>query len=696
MKRLICAILSVVIVLSLGVSAFAAEDSEMTNAVKIAKSRLGIPEAFTEFSSGKYEAAGRNVYELTWRNTAEKQSAISASVLADGEILSYYYRDGERDYDKTGIAAYSSEEYLRVAKEWISKVNPSYVSELDFDAEVNIGGVHSYDVNLRFGRKIAGITVYGDYVYISIDKYNGKVISMNSQWTHPKEIADAKDVITTDEAGKILGGMASLTLRYHRLNGEKKAVLMYTPERFGMMIDALRGEEFTVEYVDSEEGDAGSGAAGAVTDSATNEKMESALTREELENIEDIESLLSKDKLSAMIAKMYDAAISSFKVKSVDYRQTGKAENGKKYEARVYLTNGENESANAVFDAKTGELKSLYTYLAYNPDKKPVKKREDMKRTAERFVDTWAPDVAEKAHLFGEDENASGGYFSFTHNENGIEYQGNRIGIRVDETTGKILSFTKSWDKEIAFDSDEGVISEEEAMEKYIASAGTYLCYIANKREMYATDNAGELTLVYRFDDEAPAYVDAKNGACYDWSMGQESETPEKYELQADIRGHWAEKAVKTLADNGIVISYDEKFRPDEAVTQKEIALLADCFNGGYRPYEVTENDYTSYIDRLVRQSVIKDSERNPDKKVTREECVAYLVRMFGYGSAAELSGIYKTGFSDESAISGDKVACVALAKGLGLVYGNSGKFNPKANVTRAEIAMMLYNALDK
>ncbi len=696
MKRLMCVILSVVMLLALSAGAFAAEDSEMTSAVKIAKSRLAISEAFTEFSSGKYEAAGRNVYELTWRNTAEKQSAISASVLADGEILSYYYRDGERDYDKTGIAAYSSEEYIHIAKEWISKVNPSYVSELDFDAEVDIGSVHSYDVSLRFGRKISGITVYGDYVYMSIDKYNGRVISMNSQWTHPEKIADAKVVITTDEAEKILGEMAALTLRYHKLNGEKKAVLMYTPERFGMMIDALTGEEFTVEYVDGEEGDAGAGASGAVSDSATNEKFESALTREELENIGEMESLLSKDKISAMIAKMYDTAISSFKVKSVDYRQTGKTENGKKYEARVYLTNGDKESANAVFDAKTGELKSIYTYLAYNPDKRGTKKRADMKRVAERFISEWASDVSEKTHLFGDDEESTGGYFGFTHNENGIEYQGNRISIRVDEATGKILSFTKNWDKEIIFDSPEGIISAEEATEKYIAEAGAYLCYIANKREMYAADNAGELALVYRFADEAPAYVDAKSGECYDWSMGQESEVPEKYELQEDLRGHWAEKAIKTLAENGIVISYEEKFHPDEAITQKEIALLVDCFNGGYRPYEVTENDYVSVVDRLVRQSIIKTGERKPDERVTREECAAYLVRMFGFGSAAELSGIYKTGFSDEAAISADKVGCVAIAKGLGLVSGVGGKFNPKASVTRAELAMMLYNALDK
>jgi|GEM_PF-2258027 len=699
MKRLMCVILSVVMLFSLCGTAFAAEDSEMTNAVKIAKSRLEIPAAFTEFSSGKYEAGGQNVYELIWKNTAENPSSINASVLASGEIISYYYRDGERDYDKSGIAAYSKEEYLRIAKEWISRVNPSYAPELGDADEVYIGGVHSYNVSVRFGRTINSVPVYSDNVHISIDKYNGRVLSMNSQWTHPEKIEDAENVISVDEAGKILGEMSSLTLRYHKLQDEARAVLMYTPARFGMMIDAHSGEEFTVEYVDSEEGDAGGGASGTVNDSATNEKYESELTREELENIEELESLLSKNEISAIIAKMAGAAVSSFKVKTVTYRQTGSAEDEKTYEARVFLTNGEKESANVVLDAATGELKSLYTYLEYNPDKKQTKKRADMKQTAKRFIDTWASDVADKAYVFeteAEEKENTSGYFAFNHNENGIEYQGNRITVRVDESTGKILSFTKYWDNEITFDAPDGSISLEEATEKYIESAGAALCYVATGREMYASNNAERLALVYRFSDDAPAYVDAKNGECYDWSMGQEQESPDEYELQPDIKNHWAKHAVETLADNGIVISYDELFRPDEAITQKEIALIMDCFDGGYRPYEVTENDYASYIDRFVRREVIKGGEKNPDKKVTREECAAYLVRMFGYGSAAELKGIYKTGFSDEAQMSADKVGYVAIAKALGLISGNGGKFNPKKNVTRAEIATMLYNALEK
>lgn len=698
-----CVILSAVMLLSFSAGAFAADDSELTSVVKTAKSRLEIPSEFTEFSSDMRTAAGTNIYSLTWRTDSQPSpsSEINATVLPSGEIVSYHYRDGERDYDKTGIAAFEKEEYFRRAKEWIARVNPSYVSELDTDADVNIGSVHSYSVSLRFGRRINEIPVDGDGVYISLDKYTGEVISMNSQWVYPEKTAPAENLISSEEAGAVLGEMADLELQYKKLRDEAYAVLMYVPSRSGMMINAADGEEFTVEFVDSEEGDAGGGAAsGATNDTVAEDKAESSLTEEELANIEELESLLSKNQLAEMIKKMSGAAVASFTVKSVTYRQTGGFEDGKAYEARVYLTDADGGSANVTFDAKTGELKSLYTYTKYD-DKKTTrtKPRAEMQTTAERFIDTWAADVAEKAEIFGdEDDDAAelGGYFVFNHSENGIQYAGNSIRIRVDDSTGKILSFSKYWDKEIAFEPAEGIISKEEATASYVEAAAPSLYYIGNGREMYAAQNAKELALIYRLSDEAVAYVNAKTGEVYDWSMGQEPEIPEKYEPQTDIRGHWAENAVKALADNGIVLSYEETFRPDEAITQKEIALLVDCFEGGYRPYEVTGEDYKTLVESLVRREIIKANEKNPDAKVTREETVSYLVRMFGFGKAAELSGIYKTGFSDEAQISADKVGYVAIAKGLGLVSGSGGAFNPKRYVTRGELAMMLFNALDK
>ena len=694
MKRILCAILSIIMVLSLFPSVFA-EDSELTEVVKTVKSRAEIPTEFTEFISESYTGANESVYELTWRNTEENASEIRITALSSGEIISYRYRDGNRDYDKTGIAAYKKEEYKQRALDWISKINPSYAGELDTDAVVSIGSVHSYNVSVNFRRVKDGIPVTGDSVYISLDKYTGEVISMSSDWVQAKKVADKENVISAEQAGSILSEMAGISLQYKKLRNEAHAVLMYVPRRSGMMIDAVTGEEFTVEYRDSEaEAGDGGAASGATNDSVTMDKAESSLTEEEIANIEEVESLLSKSELAGIIKKMSGTAISSFNVKTVNYRRTASFQDKNEYQAQVYLTNADGESASATFDAKTGELKSFYTYLKYNPNKKQIKSRKEMQATAERFVRNWAKDVAEKAKVFDEEEVS--GYVVFTQNENGIEYAENNIRIRVDESTGKLLSFSRNWDKEITFDSPEGIISLEQATEKYISYGDVMLSYIGNGREMYADRNAEELALIYRFSDAAPVYIDAKTGEGYDWSMGQDTENTAEYKLQPDIKGHFAETAIKVLSENGIVLSYEETFRPDEKITQKEIVLLAERFNGGYG-YNLTDEDYKYLVDSFISREIIKKSEKKPDSLVSREEAVSYLVRMLGFGKAAEIRGIYKTGFADEAEISAERIGYVAIAKGIGMVSGNGNAcFAPKRHVTRGELAVMLYNSLNK
>ncbi|NLZ90417.1 MAG: hypothetical protein GX918_00695, partial [Clostridiales bacterium] len=58
--------------------------------------------------------------------------------------------------------------------------------------------------------------------------------------------------------------------------------------------------------------------------------------------------------------------------------------------------------------------------------------------------------------------------------------------------------------------------------------------------------------------------------------------------------------------------------------------------------------------------------------------------------------GIFVTGFKDQGSISPELVGYVAIAKGLGIVGGSGGYFNPRASLTRAEAAVMLYNYLTR
>ena len=66
-----------------------------------------------------------------------------------------------------------------------------------------------------------------------------------------------------------------------------------------------------------------------------------------------------------------------------------------------------------------------------------------------------------------------------------------------------------------------------------------------------------------------------------------------------------------------------------------------------------------------------------------------------GYGPVAQLQGIFRTDFTDDSSIPADCYGYVALAQGLGMVSGNtSGAFAAAEQTTRAQAAVMLYRLM--
>jgi len=68
-----------------------------------------------------------------------------------------------------------------------------------------------------------------------------------------------------------------------------------------------------------------------------------------------------------------------------------------------------------------------------------------------------------------------------------------------------------------------------------------------------------------------------------------------------------------------------------------------------------------------------------------------------GYGPVAQLEGIFTTKFSDDAAIPAAHYGYVALAQGLGMISGNpGGSFQPNAQATRAQAAVMLYLLMDR
>ncbi|WP_409343626.1 S-layer homology domain-containing protein [Paenibacillus sp. MBLB4367] len=169
----------------------------------------------------------------------------------------------------------------------------------------------------------------------------------------------------------------------------------------------------------------------------------------------------------------------------------------------------------------------------------------------------------------------------------------------------------------------------------------------------------------------------------------------------------WAVNEIEEMERAGIISGYEGNvFKPDNPVSREEFAaLLAKTFYLNPSASTPTFTDVTadswSYAaiesakDYLPGYSTAAgDVYFNPTAPAAREDVAAALVRALGYKYEADPS-TFSSKFRDHSDVSPHVLADVARAAIGGLITGyEDGTFRPKATVTRAETAVILYRAL--
>jgi len=96
----------------------------------------------------------------------------------------------------------------------------------------------------------------------------------------------------------------------------------------------------------------------------------------------------------------------------------------------------------------------------------------------------------------------------------------------------------------------------------------------------------------------------------------------------------------------------------------------------------------------LINQGIVKEDEKAPDAIVTKEEAVKYIIRALNFSKVANIKDIYTVPFKDGDMIDPELKGHVAIAYGLKIVSGSNGYFNPSANITREQAAILVFNFL--
>ena len=712
-KSVLCALVAAAMLAAVSPCAFA-EDTGLDGAIAIAKTKLDIPEKYSNFSSTSSEQFGITDYDLTW-SVPESRDRIDVTVNSKGDVTcmdkytSSMYRDG------MSLPKITAKEATDAALSWLESVNPSWASQLASPTDNGETVIYSSWYRIEFQREVGGVPVDGDGVSVNVDKVDGSIVSMNSYWSYPSEFADISGAISAETAQLKLIENSPLELSYKTAGENSNAVLVYAPQWPYAYINALSGEvvDPAEEYSNSMASFADTAAetaaaAGEIDDLGGGSSAQKySYTEEELAEIAQNAKLLTSEQAMEIFRGIKHIEAETYNLSSCRYSTSKNRSGATKYTVSLSLSRkyGEDKISymNVALDAESGELKSLYSYGGSYSSEDDGESYDvnAAKSVAVDFAEEYAPNEYPKTKLdesvFEEIEKYEGYIpsFSFERYENDVVFPENEISVDVN-SKGIVTRFSKQWDDDVTFESTEGMLSADAAAEKLFEQIPARLSYVD-----FSSYNSVSLNIipVYSFGDSL-CRISATTGKrlSYDNTEYTEKSAGEiSFENLTDISGHYAENAVKALLYFG-VISLGEgetEFRPDEAMSQVELLKLVESAFMGWRYSPLSEADGIYSLAKSY--SIIKDDEVNSDAPATRIDAAKFIVRALDFGEVAELDGIFDSGFADRADIPSGCEGYVAIAKGLKIVNGDeNNNFNSNAPVTRGDAAVMIYNYLSR
>lgn len=177
-----------------------------------------------------------------------------------------------------------------------------------------------------------------------------------------------------------------------------------------------------------------------------------------------------------------------------------------------------------------------------------------------------------------------------------------------------------------------------------------------------------------------------------------------------DTAGHWAEESIGRAAGRGLIGGYaDGTFRPDQAVTRKQMAVILWRMAGKPQPeaqapftdlegcgQEFRDAIAWGYGNGLINGT--SASTFSPDAALTRQAAMKLL---FGYaggqaGAEALLYTTYDGTYTDSAQISSGTREAVYWAVYNGILNGNGQALNPRGTVSRAQLSAILIRYLER
>jgi hypothetical protein len=701
--------------------------ADMEKAILAVKSKIAIPVEFSEFNYYFSDASSYSdaYWRFTWTNP-KNNSMIQINCDNDNHIT--YYNKYDYSDKLSGISKYLKKELKSKADEFIRQIAPELKQKYEFmDAEYD--GIYNGNYVYKYERNENSVAFPDNTIQVSVNSISGEVTSAVINWLYDESVPSSSAKISKEAAAKLIKENMKMKLVYRSDyigiydkfgNRQTKAFLVYEPSQNYISIDAKSGKVYLErsEWITVNAGNT-SARDGMAKEAADMDGGSVSLTEKEIAKIKELNGLISKEKAIDIVTSNKSLYLEdTLKSVNASLSKLDTANGGTSYVWYINMSdpreidyNNKNEDyyrayASASVDAKSGKILSFYSSVRnyYNEKNKKWEKvdikynKEEAQSILEKFLKSQnnkrfsnsilANSFDDYIAYYKEEEKPVYGGYGFTYNRTneGIEYPYNSIYGSVDGVTGKIYSYGYNWDDNIEFESSQGVMTPDKAMEYYLGNKGFGLKYEINTINKFDTSYKSmdsyeaykkaltvdyEIRLVYR-PDVNPGFISPFTGEqlTYDGKVYKEV-VPFSY---TDISDSILYRNVFLLADMGLGFEGDS-FLPDKAITVGELnKLLTDVGYGYYN----------------------QDDDASAEDTITKEKTAQLFITKLGLEKVSKLAGIYKTGFNDESSISSDYVGAVALSKALGLMTADANNnFNPKNEITRLEAVNLIMNFIN-
>lgn len=211
MKKFLSSLLCFTLIFSLFSYTKAASTTiDLKNAILIAKSSFEFDDRDLKFTYNLNSNESKSFWNLSWTG---KNKQINIQVNAqNGDIISMYRYEGEQTITNK-IPKYSKEKAKEVAEGLIRKLVGEKFKEFVYDEANSNYLYYNPNYDFRYTRRINGIDYKDNFISVSVDKNNLKIMSYYFEYDY-EGVPTSQNIITLEKAKEIFESKMGLELSY--------------------------------------------------------------------------------------------------------------------------------------------------------------------------------------------------------------------------------------------------------------------------------------------------------------------------------------------------------------------------------------------------------------------------------------------------------------------------------------------------